>query len=448
MVSLGCDKNLVDSEVMLGLLDENNFIITDDESSADVIIVNTCCFIDDAKEESINAILEMADYKKTGNLKVLAVTGCMAERYKEEILQEIPEVDLILGTTSYDKIVEMINNVLKTGSKEALVLEPTVKEFKPTKRLLSTGGHFAYLKIAEGCNKRCTYCIIPKLRGDYVSVPMENIISEARDLVNDGVSELILVAQETTVYGMDIYGKKSLHILLKKLVEIEDLKWIRILYAYPEEIYDELIDVIANEEKICNYLDMPIQHCSDDILKRMGRKTSKKELLSLIEKLRKRISDIALRTSIITGFPGETDEEHKELLDFISQVEFDRLGVFKYSREEDTKAYDFPNQIPENIKEKRYNEIMELQQEIAFAKSEDLIDTVMDVVISGEITEELDYETGTHVYIGRTYRDTPGVDGLIFVKSKEILMSGDFIKAQILEADGYDLIGGYYEFTK
>ena len=432
-VSLGCDKNLVDSEVMLGLLANHGHQMVDSEEDADVIVVNTCCFINDAKEESIQTILEMAEYKKTGSIKALIVTGCLAQRYKQEIMDEIEEVDAVLGTTSYDKIVEVIDEALQ-GHKS---LELTDIDALPTvesKRLVTTGGHFAYLKIAEGCDKHCTYCIIPKIRGNFRSVPMERLIKEARDLVEQGVKEIILVAQETTLYGVDLYGKKSLHVLLKELCKIGGLRWIRILYCYPEEITDELIQVIKEEDKICNYLDIPIQHASDGVLKRMGRRTSKQQLIDTVNKLREEIPDIALRTTLISGFPGETEEQHEELMEFVDEMEFDRLGVFTYSPEEDTPAATMLDQIEESVKEDRQAELMELQQEIAFDLAERMIGKEVIVMFEGKVADE-------NVYVGRTYMDAPNVDGLIFVETNEELMSGDFAKVRITGALEYDLIG-------
>ncbi len=432
-VSLGCDKNLVDSEVMLGLLAQNGHQMVDSEEDADVIVVNTCCFINDAKEESIQTILEMAEYKKDGSIKALIVTGCLAQRYKQEIMDEIEEVDAVIGTTSYDKIVEVIDEALQ-GHKS---LELTDIDALPTvesKRLVTTGGHFAYLKIAEGCDKHCTYCIIPKIRGNFRSVPMERLIKEASDLVEQGVKEIILVAQETTLYGIDLYGKKSLHVLLKELCKIGGLRWIRILYCYPEEITDELIQVIKEEDKICNYLDIPIQHASDGVLKRMGRRTSKQQLIDTVKKLREEIPDIALRTTLITGFPGETEEQHEELMEFVDEMEFDRLGVFTYSPEEDTPAATMPDQIEESVKEDRQAELMELQQEIAFDLAERMIGKEVIVMFEGKVADET-------VYVGRTYMDAPNVDGLIFVETNEELMSGDFAKVRITGALEYDLIG-------
>ena len=432
-ISLGCDKNLVDTEVMLGLLASRGHQMIDDEAQADVIVINTCCFINDAKEESIQTILEMADYKKEGRLKALIVTGCLAQRYKNEIIEEIPEVDAVLGTTSYDKIVEAIDEALQGHS----LVEMTDLDALPevnTQRLVTTGGHFAYLKIAEGCDKHCTYCIIPKIRGNFRSVPMEKLLQEAQELADQGVKELILVAQETTLYGKDIYGEKSLHKLLKELCKIAGIQWIRILYCYPEEITDELIQVMKEEKKICHYLDLPIQHASNEILKRMGRRTSKEQLIEIIGKLRKEIPDIALRTTLITGFPGETEEQHEELMNFVDEMEFDRLGVFTYSAEEDTPAASMDGQIEENVKEDRQAELMELQQDIAFDLAEDMIGQEVLVLIEGKVADE-------NAYVGRTYKDAPNVDGLIFVNTDEELMSGDFARVKVTGALEYDLIG-------
>ena len=432
-VSLGCDKNLVDSEVMLGLLAQKGHQMVDSEEEADVIVVNTCCFINDAKEESIQTILEMAEYKKDGSIKALIVTGCLAQRYKQEIMDEIEEVDAILGTTSYDKIIEVIEEALQ-GHKTLELTDIDALPSVDSKRLVTTGGHFAYLKIAEGCDKHCTYCIIPKIRGNFRSVPMERLIKEATDLVEQGVKEIILVAQETTLYGKDLYGEKSLHILLRKLCEIGGLRWIRILYCYPEEITDELIQVIKEEDKICKYLDIPIQHASDGVLKRMGRRTSKQQLIDTVKKLREEIPGIALRTTLITGFPGETEEQHEELMEFVDEMEFDRLGVFTYSPEEDTPAATMPDQIEESVKEDRQAELMELQQEIAFDLAERMIGKEVIVMFEGKVADE-------NVYVGRTYMDAPNVDGLIFVETNEELMSGDFAKVKITGALEYDLIG-------
>ncbi len=433
-ISLGCDKNLVDTEVMLGMLASRGYQMTDDETEADIIVVNTCCFIHDAKEESINNILEMAEYRKDGSVKALVITGCLAERYREEIIQEIPEVDAILGTTAYDKILEAIDEVLEGHKSSIKMTDVDALPVVDTKRLVTTGGHFAYLKIAEGCDKHCTYCIIPKIRGNFRSVPMERILKEAEELAEQGVRELILVAQETTVYGQDIYGKKCLPELLKKLCQINGLYWVRILYCYPEEITEELIQVIKEEDKVCKYLDLPIQHASDDILKRMGRRTSKEQLVGIIQRLREEIPEIALRTSLITGFPGETKEQHEELMDFVDEMEFDRLGVFTYSPEEDTPAALMPNQIDELVKEDRQAELMELQQEISFDLAEQMIGRELLVMIEGQVA-------GENAYVGRTYKDAPKVDGFIFVNTDEVLVSGDFVRVKVTGAVDYDLIG-------
>ncbi len=435
-ISLGCDKNLVDAEEMLGLLGQSGYTFTDDETEADIIVVNTCCFINDAKEESVNTILEMAEYKKQ-NCKRLIVSGCMAERYKEEILKEIPEVDALVGTSSYDEIVSVIKN---TNDGNNMIFEDLDRLPALTStRMVTTGGFYAHLKIAEGCNKNCTYCIIPKIRGRYRSIPMEQLIAQAKNLADKGVKELILVAQETTVYGVDLYGEKSLPKLLTELCKINGLRWIRIMYCYPEEITDELIDVIKKEEKICNYLDMPIQHASDNVLKRMGRKTNRKHLIETIDKIRKEIPDIVIRTTLISGFPGETDEDHEILVDFVDQMEFDRLGVFTYSPEEDTKAAEMPEQIDEEVKADRRDEIMELQQDIAFEKSENMVGKELLVMIEGKIADE-------NAYIGRTYMDAPSVDGNIFINTDEELMSGDFAKVVVTGANDYDLIGDLIKY--
>lgn len=433
-ISLGCDKNLVDSEVMLGLLAEKGYQIIDDENQADVIVVNTCCFINDAKEESIQTILEMGNLRTEGQLKALVVTGCLAQRYKQEIMDEIPEVDAVLGTTAYDKIVETIEEILKNKGHLLELEDVDSLPVVDSKRMVTTGGHFAYLKIAEGCDKHCTYCIIPKVRGNYRSVPMDRLIKEARDLAEQGVKELILVAQETTLYGKDLYGEKSLHKLLKSLCEIQGIQWIRVLYCYPEEIYDQLIQTIKEEPKICHYLDLPIQHANDKILKRMGRRTSKQQLIDIVCKLRQEIPDIALRTTLITGFPGETKEQHRELLEFVDEMEFDRLGVFTYSPEEDTPAATMPEQIEESVKKDRQADIMELQQEIAFDKAEDMIGQEVLVMIEGKVADE-------NAYVGRTYKDAPNVDGMIFIHTDADLMSGDFAKVKVTGAAEYDLIG-------
>ena len=429
-ISLGCDKNLVDSEVMLGILADRGFEMTDTEDDADIIIINTCCFINDAKEESINTILEMAEYKKTGPCKALIVTGCLAQRYKQEIVDEIPEVDAVIGTSKYDEIFDAVDQALKGSHFLDLDRLPSV----PGKRILTTGGHYAHLKIAEGCDKHCTYCIIPKIRGNYRSVPMEQLLAEAASLAEQGVKELILVAQETTLYGMDLYGKKSLHILLQELAKIKGIRWIRILYCYPEEIYPELIETIKNEKKVCHYLDMPIQHASDAILKRMGRRTTKAQLKETVYLLRKEIPDIVLRTTLIAGFPGETQEQHEELMEFVDEMEFERLGVFAYSPEENTPAASMPDQIPEEVKEERRDAILELQQEIAFDKAADMVGRTLYAMIEGKVADE-------PAYVARTYADSPDIDGYVFVNTGEMLMSGDFVKVKITGSAEYDLIG-------
>jgi ribosomal protein S12 methylthiotransferase len=432
-ISLGCDKNLVDSEFMLGMLREDGAEMTDDEMEADVIIINSCCFINDAKEESVNTILEMAEHKRDGNLKALIVTGCLAQRYQDEIRQEIPEVDAILGTNSYEDIVNAVHEALAGKSyKNFQTLEglPHIH----TKRTVTTGGHYAHLKIAEGCNKRCTYCIIPYIRGNYRSVPMEDIIAQAKDLVAGGAKELILVAQETTLYGVDLYGEKSLHRLLDELNKIPGLFWIRIMYCYPEEIYEELIDAMLRNEKVCHYLDIPIQHASDAMLKRMGRRTDHADLVRIITHLRERIPDITLRTTLICGFPGETEEMHEELMQFVNDMEFDRLGAFTYSPEEGTPAAEFPDQIEEERKQQWRDEVMELQEEIIFDKNEEMKDRELYVFIEGKVADE-------NAYVGRTYRDAPDVDGYIFINTDEELVTGDIAKVRVTGAYEYDLIG-------
>ena len=436
-ISLGCDKNLVDSEVMLKLLEEKGYQFTDDETEADVIVINTCCFIGDAKEESVNTILEMAEYRKSGSCRALIVTGCLAQRYQKEILDEIEEVDAVLGTASYDAVAEAVEKVL--GGQKELHFE-SIDRLVPDQggRVLTTGGHYAYLKIAEGCDKRCTYCIIPKLRGHFRSVPEEQLLAEAQRLADQGVKELILVAQETTVYGVDLYGEKRLPQLLTKLARVPGIRWIRVQYCYPEEITEELIQVIKNEPKVCHYLDLPIQHASDRILKRMGRRTTQADLRRIIGRLREEIPDICLRTTLISGFPGETEDDHEELMRFVDDCEFDRLGVFPYSAEEDTPAASMPDQIPEEVKEERRAELMELQQEIAFEKAEEMAGRELTVMIEGKVADE-------NAYVGRTYKDAPGVDGYLFLNTDETLMSGDFARVRVTGALEYDLIGELIE---
>ena len=432
-ISLGCDKNLADSEEMLGMLVENGYEITNDESEAEAIVINTCAFIHDAKEESVNSILEMAQYKETGKLKVLLVTGCLAQRYQKEIIKEIPEVDAVLGTGSWDELIQALDKAFE-GEKYLDFQSIDRVPQAGGKRVITTGGYYDYLKIAEGCDKCCTYCIIPKLRGKYRSIPMEKLVAQAEYLASQGVRELIVVAQETTVYGKELYGEKSLHILLRKLCRIPGIQWIRILYCYPEEIYPELIQTMKEERKICHYLDLPIQHCNDRILKRMGRRTTKAELIQIVETLRKEIPDIILRTTLITGFPGETQEEHEELMEFIDTMEFDRLGVFTYSAEEDTPAAKMPDQIEEEEKQRRQAELMELQQEISIDKGNARIGSEVEVMVEGKVADE-------NAYVARTYGDAPGVDGYLFINTDTQLMSGDFAMVHVTGALEYDLIG-------
>ena len=432
-ISLGCDKNLADSEEMLGLLVSHGYQITDDEACADAIVINTCCFIGDAKEESIQTILEMAEYRKSGPCRALVVAGCLAQRYQDEIAAEIPEVDVVLGTTAMEDLLAGLEAALDGRHYEkyrALEHLPQIQ----AQRVLTTGGHYAYLKIAEGCDKHCTYCIIPKLRGRYRSIPMERLAEQAESLAAQGVRELILVAQETTIYGQDIYGERSLHRLLERLCQISGLVWIRVLYCYPEELYPKLIDVMAREPKICHYLDIPIQHASDPVLKRMGRRTSRAELEQMIQMLRREIPDIVLRTTLITGFPGETQEDHETLMDFVRGMRFDRLGVFTYSAEEDTPAAVMEGQIPEEVKEARRAQLMELQQEISMEKGQRRIGQKMLCMIEGAIPQE-------GAYVARTYADAPDVDGYLFIKTGEMLMSGNFVQAVVTGAMEYDLIG-------
>lgn len=433
-VSLGCDKNLVDSEHMLGDLIDHGFTICDNEEDADIIVVNTCSFIADAMEESIQTIIDLGAYKESGKLKGLIVSGCLAQRFTEDILEELPEVDAIIGTNSYDELINAINIVLEKNGEKPVFKKELKGLPKDGRRVLTTGGHYAYLKIAEGCNKRCTYCIIPFLRGDYRSVPMEKLLAEAKQLAADGVKELILVAQETTVYGMDIYGKKSLTDLLHKLCEIDGIEWIRILYAYPEEITDELIECIASEPKICHYIDMPIQHCNDQLLHNMARKTNKADIMNIAERLRKAMPDISLRTTLICGFPGETQEMHEELLQFIKDMSFDRLGAFAYSKEEGTVAATWDNQVDEDLKKKWLDEVMLCQKDISLANNKNYIGRTLKVFIEGKLPED-------GIFIGRTYRDTPSVDGFIFVNSDTELTSGQFVDVEVTGFDEYDLIG-------
>ena len=429
LISLGCDKNLVDSEVMLGLLNKAGHELTNDETEAEAVVINTCAFISDAKEESINTIIEMGRLKKTGRLKKLIVAGCLSQRYKDEIMKELPEIDVIIGATNYDKIVEAI------GTDEDAIVDDINYTPKPvSERIVTTNASMAYFKIAEGCNKLCTYCIIPHIRGRYRSIPMDRLLASAEKLAADGIKELVLVAQETTLYGVDLYGGKKLPELLTKLSDIEGIEWIRLLYCYPEEITDELISVMAENPRICHYIDIPIQHSENEILRRMGRKTSREDIVSLVSKLRTAMPDIAIRTTLISGFPGETQELHDGLVDFVDECEFDRLGVFTYSPEEGTPAAGYEDQVDGELAAKWRDEIMELQQEISYEKNQELIGSIQRVLIEGYLVED-------DVYVGRTYRDAPGVDGIVFVSAPYELMSGSFVDVKITEANEYDLTG-------
>lgn len=440
MVSLGCDKNLCDSEAMLGLLAKHNYNITNDEQEADAIIVNTCSFIKDAMEESVNTVLEMAKLKQQ-NLKYLIVTGCMAQRFKDEIFDEIPEIDACLGTSSFDKILDVIEELkARDGIEDAEEISvyddiDRLATITESNKVITSGTFMGYLKIAEGCDKFCTYCVIPHIRGHYRSVPMEQLLKEAEYMSSQGIEELVLVAQETTCYGKDLYGEKRLHVLVRELAKIDGIKWIRLMYCYPEEIYDELIDCFKEEPKLLHYIDMPMQHSEDAILKRMGRRTDRASIEAVIGKLREAAPDIAIRTSLIAGFPGETQEEHEALMAFLDEQELDRVGVFTYSREDGTPAATFENQIDEETAEQWRNEIMELQQEISLDKNETFVGKIMQVIIEG-------YSSDDDVYVGRTYRDAPGVDGLVFVNCDYELMSGQIVDVRINEVGPYDMIGG------
>lgn len=440
MVSLGCDKNLCDSEAMLGLLAKHNYNITNDEQEADAIIVNTCSFIKDAMEESVNTVLEMAKLKQQ-NLKYLIVTGCMAQRFKDEIFDEIPEIDACLGTSSFDKILDVIEELkARDGIEDAEEISvyddiDRLATITESNKVITSGTFMGYLKIAEGCDKFCTYCVIPHIRGHYRSVPMEQLLKEAEYMASQGIEELVLVAQETTCYGKDLYGEKRLHVLVRELAKIDGIKWIRLMYCYPEEIYDELIDCFKEEPKLLHYIDMPMQHSEDAILKRMGRRTDRASIEAVIGKLREAAPDIAIRTSLIAGFPDETQEEHEALMAFLDEQELDRVGVFTYSREDGTPAATFENQIDEETAEQWRNEIMELQQEISLDKNETFVGMIMQVIIEG-------YSSDDDVYVGRTYRDAPGVDGLVFVNCDYELMSGQIVDVRINEVGPYDMIGG------
>lgn len=432
-VSLGCDKNLADSEHMLALLQNSGFMLTNDEEQAEVIVLNTCCFIHDAMEESVNTILEMVRHKETGRLRSLIVTGCLAQRFFHEMAKEIPEVDGIVGTNSYDEIVEVIQRTL--AGERVYLCKPL--EGLPkcgTSRIVTTGGHFAYLKIAEGCDKHCTYCVIPSIRGSYRSVPMKELLAEAKELAQNGVRELILVAQETTLYGTDLIGKKQLPELLVKLSAIEGIQWIRLLYCYPEEITEELARTMSELPKVCHYIDMPVQHCDDEILKRMGRHTTGENIKAVVAMLRRYMPDIAIRTTVICGFPGETEAEHEKLLAFIEEMRFDHLGAFAYSCEEGTPAAGFEGQLSEKQKEAWVAEVMERQQTVSCDRNRELIGRECTVFVEGRLADK-------EVYVGRTYRDAPDVDGYIFVESPTEILSGAFVNAVVTEASEYDLIG-------
>ncbi len=432
LISLGCDKNTVDSEEMLGILASRGYQLVELPEDADAAVVNTCCFIGDAMEESINTLFEVAAYKQESGLKYLIAAGCLAERYKDEIRKEIPEVDAFLGTTGFTKIADVLDQ-LRAGEEQIAVFPDVNRLTEESPRKIMNRPYTDYLKIAEGCDKKCTYCAIPKFRGNYRSVPMERLVKTAEHLVEEGVRELILVAQETTVYGVDLYGEKKLPELLRRLAKIEDLQWIRLLYCYPEEISDELIRTMKEEPKVLHYIDMPLQHTEDRVLQRMGRRLTKASLYELVDRLRQEIPDITLRTTLITGFPGETEEEHKALMETLDQLEFDRLGVFTYSREEGTIAADMPDQIPEETKIRYRDEIMELQQEISLDKNESLVGNTMDVMIEGYIPED-------DVYVARSYRDAPEVDGMVFLNADREYMSGTILPVRITGAAEYDLV--------
>ncbi len=437
MITLGCDKNTVDSEEMLGLLRQKGYNLVNDIEEADCLIINTCSFINDAKEESINTIIESAKLKE-GRLKYLIAAGCLAERYKDEMAKELPEVDAFVGTTGFEDIVQVVER-LETGEEKVALFKDISKTTEvDAPRIITERPYVEYLKIAEGCDKRCTYCAIPTFRGNFRSAPMERLIKTAENLSENGVKELILVAQETTMYGVDLYGEKSLHILLRKLSEIEGIEWIRILYCYPEEIYPELIEEMASNKKVLHYIDMPLQHTEDEMLRRMGRRVRNKDIYDIVSRLRDKIPDIAIRTTFITGFPGETKEEHEDLLRTINEIEFDHVGVFTYSAEEGTAAALFSDQIDEETKEQYRNEIMELQQEISLDKNEALVGRTLDCIIEGYISDD-------DVYSARTYRDAPEVDGFVFVKSDSSLMSGSIVPVKITGATEYDLVGELVE---
>lgn len=432
-VSLGCDKNLVDSEKMLSILDQAGYVLTDEPEQADIIVVNTCAFIHDAKQESIETILELSEYKNSGRCKVLIAAGCLAERYKDDILKEMPEIDGVVGTTAYDAVVEVVEQALR-GQHPVTMKELSYMPSRLTDRIRSGASHVGYLKISEGCNKNCSYCAIPSMRGRYRSVPMEDLLEEAVKLSAGGTKELILVAQETTLYGLDLYGEKKLPELLTKLSQIEAIEWIRIMYCYPEEITEELADVIRDNKKICNYLDLPIQHCNDEILRKMGRLTNKQQLCDKIEMLRRKIPDIALRTTLISGFPGETDKQHEECITFVKEMKFDRLGVFPFSPEEGTRAAGFEDQVEEEVKNERADAIMQVQQQVIFDKNDSMTGERITAMVDGYIPED-------DVYVARTYRDAPDIDGCVFFQAPYEILSGTVVTLMVTDAKGYDLVG-------
>lgn len=432
-VSLGCDKNLVDSEKMLAILDHAGYRLAQEPEQADVIVVNTCAFIHDAKQESIETLLEMAEYKKKGTCRVLIAAGCLSERYKDEIQKEMPEIDGIIGTTAYDTVAQVVEQTL-AGQTAVSMKELSYIPSGLTDRIRSGAGHVGYLKIGEGCSKNCSYCAIPSMRGRYRSVPMEELIEEAVKLTAGGVKELILVAQETTMYGVDLYGGKKLPELLERLSQIKAVQWIRILYCYPEEITEELAEEIRKNKKVCHYLDLPIQHCNDEILKKMGRRTDKRQLMEKIGMLRKRIPDIALRTTLISGFPGETEEQHEECIEFVKAMRFDRLGVFPYSPEEGTRAAGFEGQLEEEVKRRWADEIMETQQQVIFEANGNMVGRRITALVDGYLPEE-------DVYVARTYRDAPEIDGCVFFHSSAEILSGTMAELEVTDASGYDLIG-------
>lgn len=436
MVSLGCAKNQVDAEVMLGLLSQNGYKIVNESAEADIILVNTCGFIGPAKEESINAILEQAQYKKTGRCKALIVTGCLGERYKDELMQEIPEIDAVVGTGNYTKIVDVLNEITagKHGSYYGNIDMP-MGEVLP--RIISTNGPTAYLKIAEGCDNYCTYCIIPQLRGKFRSKPISSVIQEATDLVNKGIREFIIIAQDITRYGQESKGSFSLVSLLKELCKIPDLKWIRLMYCYPDRITEELINLIAQEDKICCYMDIPIQHINQQILLKMNRASGSNNIRILLKTIRERIPQIIIRTSLIVGFPGEGEEEFNELVSFVQEGYFNHIGVFPYSQEEGTKAAAFINQVDDVIKEERRNQIMSVQKKVSKRLNKAKVGQIFEVLIEGLESKDL--------YYGRSYGEAPGIDGLVYVYSVEPLKVGDFVDTIITKSYEYDLLGEVYE---